>query len=63
MMNYGLPGPRDRIAFDSPPMFVFTAAALSAFGTLPKPKAGRPLTIRKEFPESWIWESLNLENG
>lgn len=34
-----------------------------AFDASIKPKAGRPLTIRKEFPESWIWESVDLENG
>lgn len=26
-----------------------------------KPKAGKSLTIRKEFPESWLWESLNYD--
>lgn len=38
-----------------PPTVLFSAASNTHFL---KPKAGRPLTIRKEFPESWIWENV-----
>lgn len=48
----------DVFGLAGPPRVQFTAASLDSNRAFIKPKAGRSLTIRKEFPESWIWDNI-----
>lgn len=56
----GLGGAVPAVAFAAVPQSIASGSS-SGFGTAPKIPTNIQVIVRKEFPETWIWEEINKD--